>query len=162
MEQTTESPRQLLTQADKDLDSLFHIYAQQCGLSDAALFILYVLLDEGEGCTQRDICRLWSYSRQTINSSLKKLEKDGLLRLAPLSGNRRNKGIFFTPAGAAFARLQAAPLILAEDKAYASMSREELAMLVSLSQKRIRLLQQELEQLTKQNNQRKMRIKELK
>ena len=147
MEQTPESPRQILTQTDKDLDSLFHIYAQRCGLSDAALFILYVLLDEGEGCTQMDICRLWSYSRQTINSSLKKMEKDGLLRLVPLPGNRKNKGIFFTPGGAALARLHAAPLIAAEDAAYAAMDAEELSLRGSLSRKRNRLLQQELEKL---------------
>lgn len=147
MNSETDKPRNLLNQIDKDLDGLYHSYASGHGLSTVALFILYVLLDTGEGCTQSDICGLWSYPRQTVNSALKKLEKDGYIRLTAVSGNKKNKGIFFTAAGSRLANQIIAPLISAEDAAFASMDENELALLVQLTQKRILLLRREIERI---------------
>lgn len=149
MNYTTENPRMLVNRIDKELDGLFHDYASSHGISDVTLFILYVLCDNGEGCTQSDICGLWSYPRQTVNSSLKKLEKDGYLRLSAVSGNKKNKGIFFTDAGRRLAERIAAPVIAAEDAVFDAMNENELALLISLTQKRNLLLRRELQKRLK-------------
>ena len=59
----------------KQMDDLYHDIAVHAGLSDSAFTILYGLLDIGDGCLQKDISSQYSISRQTINSSIKNLEK---------------------------------------------------------------------------------------
>lgn len=41
-----------LNQCDKELDELYHKYAMQHHLSDAALWILYAIYDAKDGITQ--------------------------------------------------------------------------------------------------------------
>ena len=59
---------ELLNQNDKILDELYHSYAASVHLSDTAFWILYIAWTQGDGCTQKEICDSWSYSRQTINA----------------------------------------------------------------------------------------------
>ena len=147
MSSETDWQRTLLAQCDKDLDEIYHAYASSHSLSDVAIFILYVLWDIGEGCTQSDICDLWSYTRQTVNSALKKLEKDGYIRLMAMAGNKKSKGIVLTRTGKKLAKEVVAPFISAENAAFAAMEEEELALLVKLTQKRVSLLRTELAKL---------------
>ena len=65
----------------KELDDLYHNLALRQGLSDSASIILYALYLLGDGCLQRDICDLSYISKQTINSSIRRLEQDGYLYL---------------------------------------------------------------------------------
>ena len=70
----------------KELDDLYHNLALRQGLSDSASIILYALYLLGDGCLQRDICDLSYISKQTINSSIRRLEQDGYLYLQPGRG----------------------------------------------------------------------------
>ena len=76
---STQLSRQmiLLNQTDKMLNDLYHTYAASVHLSDSVLWVLYILWTEGDGLTQKEICDTWYYSRQTINTCLKHLEKEG-------------------------------------------------------------------------------------
>ena len=65
----------------KRMDAVYHAYAKQTGLSDAAFWLLYSLYERGAPGTQKDLCNLWFFSPQTINSALKALEQKGLLTL---------------------------------------------------------------------------------
>lgn len=147
MNKIINGPRTLIAQSDKDLDELYHRYASSHNLSDVALFILYVLWDNGEGCTQSDICELWSYTRQTVNSSLKKLEKDGYICLAAVPGNKKSKSIIFTDTGKKLTNQIIAPFISAENAAFSAMEEQELTLLVKLTQKRVSLLRREIEKI---------------
>ena len=135
----------LLNQNDKLLDELYRHYAAGVNLSATALWILYIAWIQGDGCTQKDICEAWSYTKQTINSALKNLEKQGYIRLVPLPGNRKSKRLLFTDAGRAFAQSVVCPLLAAEEAAFGRLEKEERIALVALSQKRTALLQQEME-----------------
>ena len=61
-------------QADHQIDEFYHTLAQALGLSDSALWVLRCLVERGDGCTQKDICRQVSISKQTVHSSVRKLE----------------------------------------------------------------------------------------
>ena len=43
---------------DHQIDEFYHTLAQRQGLSDSALWVLWSLVELGEGSTQTDICRL--------------------------------------------------------------------------------------------------------
>ena len=61
-----------------EITSLYHEAAVKIGVSDTVLDILYVLCEQEGQCLQSDIFRLTGISRQTINSAIRKLERDGL------------------------------------------------------------------------------------
>lgn len=71
----------------KEQDDLYHDIALYAGLSDSACSILYAICVLGDGCLQRDICREAFTSKQTINSSVRNLEKKG----NPVSGKRNRQ-----------------------------------------------------------------------
>ena len=65
----------------KELDDLYHEIALAMGLSDSAFAVLYMVGTLGDGCLQRDICREAYVSKQTVNSSMRNLERQGYLYL---------------------------------------------------------------------------------
>ena len=74
----------------KEQDDLYHDIALYAGLSDSACSILYAICVLGDGCLQRDICREAFTSKQTINSSVRNLERKGILYLEKeQAGTRR-------------------------------------------------------------------------
>lgn len=77
VEKPTFGELAVFNQIYKEMDETYHLYAKQHGLSDANLWLLYSLY-ESEALTQKEICSVWHYSPQTINSALKNLEKQGL------------------------------------------------------------------------------------
>ena len=79
------------------IDEFYHELAVRQELSDSALLVLWTLLDLGDGCTQRDICRQFALTKQTVHSSVRKLAKDGFLTLRP--GPGREVHVYPTEAG---------------------------------------------------------------
>lgn len=132
----------LLDQYDKELDDIYHYYALRCNLSDAALWILYAVYGSKEGVTQTDICNGWFFSRQTINTALKGLEQQKIIRLDPIPGNRKSKYVTFTDDGQKLAQQIVAPLKQAENQVFASFSDEENQLFVEMAGKRCSLLRQ--------------------
>lgn len=136
---------ELLNQNDKILNELYHSYAASVHLSDTAFWILYIAWTQGDGCTQKEICDSWSYSRQTINTALKSLEREGILCLKTSEGNRKNKRIYFSKEGKAFADQVVAPFARAEFLSLERLKKEERELLTSLYEKRTGYFRQELE-----------------
>ena len=58
----------------KRLDDLYHSLSLKMGMSDSTFIILYTIAELGDGCSQKEICEQVSISKQTINSSIRKLE----------------------------------------------------------------------------------------
>ena len=77
----------------KELDDLYHEISTATGLSDSAFDVMYVVATLGDGCLQRDICREAFVSKQTVNSSVRNLEKKGFLLLEQ---HGRDKQIYLT------------------------------------------------------------------
>ena len=61
-----------------EINALYHEAAVKTGISDSVQNILYVLCEKGGKCLQSEISRLTGISRQTINSAIRKLEKEGI------------------------------------------------------------------------------------
>ena len=98
----------------KELDDLYHNLA---------------LL--GDGCLQRDICDLSYISKQTINSSIRRLEQDGYLYLQP--GRGRDMHICLTPEGRRLVEEKAAPVAAMEERAFSGMPQEDQQALLRLT-----------------------------
>lgn len=135
----------LLNQCDKEMDKIYHYYALRHNLSDASLWLLYALYYSQNDVTQSDICNCWFLNRQTINTALNILKRQGIIELSPIIGNNKSKKIVFTSAGKTLADKIILPLKQAENKVFASFSDEENNLFIKMSQKRCSLLQHFLE-----------------
>ncbi len=123
----------------KETNRIYHDIALKFKLSDSAFDILYAVCQLGDGCLQRDICSLSATSKQTINSSIRKLEREGHIILKP--GKGRQMHIFLTETGMELAKERIFPVIKIENKVFDSLTEEESRELLRLSRKYIEILE---------------------
>lgn len=114
-----------------EINGAYHEAAVKLGLSDSTVSVLYTLCSEGDPCALHKIVRQSGMSKQTINSAIRKLEGEGIIRLEAAGG--RGKNVRLTQRGRELARRTAVPLIELEDEIYASWSREELRIYLELT-----------------------------
>lgn len=116
-----------------ELDLLYHQAARKLGVSDSVLCILYMIHEKGDGCLLCDICNESGISKQTINSALRKLEKEDILYLEQDKG--KNKRIRLTEKGRQYTAHTAARLYDAESRALSGWSEEDLSAYLRLMKK---------------------------
>ena len=133
----------MLSNAKKKINSLYHEEAVRLGISETALWILYSIFGAEETFTQYDLCEAWQYPRQTVNSAITSLIKNGYVVLKVIPGTRNRKAIHLTESGLAFCEKNILPLYLAEERAYLQMSEKELDTFVALYEKQYGLLKKE-------------------
>ena len=121
--------------------------AVKYGLSDTALWILYLVSEETGSLTQQDLCRQSCFAKQTINTSVNRLVKNGLLELIPIPGTRNHKRVQLTPAGRELADRTTQRLKKAEEKAYGRFSEAELQMYLETTRRVTAYLREETEKL---------------
>ena len=115
-----------------ETEALYHEIALKLGLSDSALQILYTVCNNGEYCPLQEICRISGISKQTINSSLRKLEADDIVYLEQISG--KNKNVCLTEKGKCLAESTVAKLITAENEIFSSWSYDDLDKYLKLTE----------------------------
>ena len=77
----------------KETDAVYSGFAKRSGLSDCAFWLLYSIRDSEDTCRQKDLCGQWTMSKQTVNSALKGLEKQGFIVLEPDVDDGKSKRI---------------------------------------------------------------------
>jgi len=148
----SQDSRRILLQFNglwKEMDEIYHLLARHYGLSDCALWILYILRESEDIHTQRKICEQLSLSKQTVNSALKKLEVDGYIKLEALAGSQKNKQVLLTDAGLRFAEQTVDHILIMETNAFESFPIEERVVFLRLLKKYVIQLQNEAEKILK-------------
>ena len=131
----------------REIEMLWHEIAWKAGVSDSAFAILSTILELGEGCLQRDICDMNYISKQTIHSAIKKLEQEGLIVFGQDSG--KDKRVYLTPQGKAFARERILPSADAENQVFAEMSKQESSELLRLTELYLVRLREKINEIEK-------------
>lgn len=131
----------------KENDEIYRGLAKSYGLPDGAFWILYTLREEEQPLTQSDICNYFFMPKQTINSSLKKLEADGYIEL--LSDNHRSKQIHLTKSGLELANNTVDQVIKAECSTMSQLSEDEQETFMALFHKYTDLLKSNIQDLKK-------------
>lgn len=133
----------------KELNNIYHDIALKLGLSDSAFDIFYAIAEFGDGCTQRDICQMTFISKQTINSSIRKLKKDEYILLK--KGVGRHMHIYLTPSGAALLKERILPAIEIENRTFCDMTAEECTDFLRLTAKYTSILRENAKLLLPEN-----------
>lgn len=134
-----------IEQQRKEQDAIYHGVALRHGLSDTALWVLYILsVTEGD-CTQQNLIHQCFFSKQTVNTAVTGLVKRGYLTLEMIPGTRNLKRLLLTQAGEALAAETALPMREAEKRAYGALSEAELEQYLSMTERLTQSLRKEIE-----------------
>lgn len=125
----------------KETDNIYTRYAASQGISTTTLCVLYSLYISETPCTQTQLVEDWGIPIQTINSSLKAMEKSGTVRLEFAEGNRKSKCILLTSDGRQMAERIIAPLVEAENNAMDTLEEGQRRLLMEVTRKHAQLLQ---------------------
>lgn len=103
------------------------------GLTTNELFVLDILWFAPEGCTQKEMSDRMSANKQTINAIITRFDKQGYISYKQVKEDRRNKRIFLTESGKAYAEAIIPPAADAENLAMADIPIEKVAELLNLT-----------------------------
>lgn len=119
----------------REQNQLYRDVATSFGISESAFSILYAIFLAGEkGISQRDICVQMCIGKQTVNSSIHKLEREGVVVLKSGPG-RRGLLAHLTPVGFEFAERTVAPMVEAELAALREFDDRELELSLLLGRR---------------------------
>lgn len=125
--------RQRLNEIHNELSGLYHDISTKLGLSDSESMIMYMLYDIHEHLTQSDIAKATGYSKQTINSAIRKLEKEEIITLNKI--NEKSKNIVRTDKGKVMVEQKMKPLIEMEERVLSSWTEQERQKYLELTEK---------------------------
>lgn len=116
-----------------EIDAAYHEAALKFGVSDSAMRILYTICLNGVEFPLSDVVRLSGIPKQTINSALRKLEKEEILYLETANG--RNRQVILTDKGIALAKKSALPVQKMENEIFSSWSKQERELYFQLTER---------------------------
>ena len=126
-----------------ELNMVYHTVAFRLGVSDSTMQILYTICNFGESCLLSDICRLTGARKQTVNSALRKLEKEGVLYLTPENG--KSKRVVLTGRGKELAERTAVRLIAAENAVFDAWSKKDVENYLALTERYLKDIRRQID-----------------
>ena len=102
-----------------EIDNLYQTLIQSKSLSDSEYVVLFSIMELGEGCLQKDIAKNSLINKKTINSTIKKLEKNGIIELR--AGKYPNMHIYLTEFGKKYMNDNVIPIIEIENQVIGSV-----------------------------------------
>ena len=124
------------------IDDLYHEIASHLDLSDSGYAVMRVFLILGDSCTQTEICRYASLAKQTVNSSVKRLERQGLIFFEESSGRERR--IRLTAAGEEMVYDRIRLIEEAENAAFCEMTEQEQETLLRITEQYAKSFQEKV------------------
>ncbi len=106
------------------MHAVYNEWASANHIPATSLFVLGEINRQGE-CSQRSLNERLYYSKQTISSSLRRLEQDGYVTRVRSVKDLRNKVLALTPKGKETAETLLSRLRRAELAAFSNLSDEE-------------------------------------
>lgn len=133
MQDPAKGPLKRLNLITSELDAVYHQATLKLGLTDSAMKILYTMYMFGGSCQLSEIVRLSGLSKQTVNSSLRRLEDSGTVYLE--SGGGRRKRVCLTEDGRVLAEKTVLRLMNIENQVLSAWSSEDQETYIMLLQR---------------------------
>ena len=112
-------------------NNIYRSYAKKIGMSEASFWIIYYLRESGDSLAQNSLIRTMSLPKQTVNSSLKKMEAEGILILSSVE-DRRVKQVTLTQKGIDIATKAVDPVFIREYSAMDELDEQEQKQMINL------------------------------
>ena len=111
-----------------EISSIYDKLLSSKNVPEGVFIVLSSILDLGEGCLQKEISEISYLNKKTVNSTIKKLEKEDFIELR--AGKYPNMHIYLTQKGKDYMRENIIPIIEVERKALELMPSREFETLV--------------------------------
>ncbi|MGI6201743.1 MAG: MarR family winged helix-turn-helix transcriptional regulator [Christensenellales bacterium] len=134
-----------ISQLCNEIDGIYHDIAQSYGLADSVYWILYILYNDDEPVSQVDLCNNWSYSKQTVNTSISSMIKKGWIALEGIPGTKNRKNIVLTDTGRLFCETVIGQTRQIEQTAFSKITETERKLFISLFRKTNQFMREEYE-----------------
>lgn len=128
-----------------EIEAAYHESSFKLGVSGSVLRILYTICDEGEKCPLSDITRKTGLSKQTVNSAVHKLEKDGIVFLEAADG--KSKNVCLTEKGVSFSQKSVAKIMDIENDIFASWNSADVEKYLELTERYLHALKEKINKL---------------
>lgn len=129
-----------LNQINDSIDAQYHIASEKMGLADSEMTVLYYLTAHGQIPSQSEIIRATGLSKQTLNSAITRLEKEGIV--CRLEKEKQSKGLALTQQGKKTVKEVLLPFMKKESEIFSSWSQEELSLFLELNRRYLESLKQ--------------------
>jgi len=127
------------------IDKLYHEVARKFGLSDADFHILYILYRPEEYVPQKEIYQQTGISKSTINSAVKKMEQEGIIKINVIDGRSTQVGL--TSKGRKLSSKSVEKIIEIENRIYDSWSEEKRETMLNVNKDFMEAFASEVERL---------------
>ena len=132
-----------------EISSIYEKLLSSKNVPEGVFIVLSSILDLGEGCLQKEISEMSYLNKKTVNSTIKKLQKEGYIELR--AGKYPNMHIFLTEKGKIYMQENIIPIIEVESKALELMPSNEFATLVVSYQKYINNFREHVNMFAERN-----------
>lgn len=145
MENTNQSEVRRYNRLLSEIDEVYHEVASRQGFPDSAMAILYALSDNNGQCRLPELIKQSGVNKQTVNSALRKLEKEDIVYLEPAGG--KSKRVCLTEKGFSAVHETVDRVLDAEKKIYSSWSQEEWELYVQLTERYLNQLREAMKEI---------------
>lgn len=128
-----------------ETDTVYHKASQRIGVPDSVMRLLYTIRDNGDSCLLTRLYKQSGISKQTANSAINKLEKEGYITVEP--GGGRGRMVRFTERGLRYAANTADKLIEIECEVLKGFEPNEIEEHIRLLEKYMRGLKERAEDI---------------
>ena len=128
-----------------EIEATYHDSSLKFGISDSISKILYTICSVGDSFLLNDICRNTGLSKQTVNSAIRNLERNGIVYLEAVDG--KAKRVCLTEKGKQFAANTAFLLIEIENNIFNSWPEEDVQKYLELTERFLTDLKEKVSQL---------------
>ena len=122
-----------------EIEGIYHDISFRMGLSDSVSKILYTLCISDNRCPLSLVCRQTGLSKQTVNSAIRRMEEQGLVKLA--ATGRKSKDGLLTDDGKELADRTARRIIEMENSIFGSWKQEDVQHYLFLTEEFLHALQ---------------------
>lgn len=120
-----------LSKCINEFELEYHRLANYYKLSDSSFWTLYELYCNEDGCTQKELYTDWCLNKQTINSSVKALTKEGYIKLEYLDDSKKFKKLKLTEKGKEIAKNTVGKVIELEKEVFKKTDEKEMEMVIN-------------------------------
>lgn len=144
MNEDIERQLKMLNMQVRELVSVYHAVASKSGISDNEFWVWYALLYFEGDLSQQDICDKWSLPKQTVNTIIANLAKNGFVFLEQIPGSRNRKNICLSENGRKYGENIVKWVYEAEHNTLSKLTEQERHTCTKLMEKYIALLKEEI------------------
>lgn len=147
MKQNINQKWEMICKYMNEFEIEYHKLASYYKLSDSSFWILYELYENKEGCTQKELYTEWCLNKQTINSSVKYLTKEGYIALENLDNSKKFKKLKLTEEGMKLAKNTIGEVMKLEERAFENIDENEMNIVINFFKKQTTAFKNEVKKV---------------